>query len=143
MSEHQYGLSMQCDLTSVLDDLGEDFIRDKWPKVLNEYVDVAIARLKREGVKEKQARSLAYAVVEDIANYRGGKNEYLPTGDKLQQALKHIEMWFKFYNNESDVPALAEQYGMNEIAVYAVLKEQRRLHSAKIQPDMFTKEKVQ
>ena len=113
-------------------------IKAKWPKVLVEYAEVshrAIADENIEGINDDMARRLAYKVVMALAKQRGGKIEYLPTGDALTTAIKHKQIWDEFTGNNVD--ALSEKFGINHITLYKIIRQQREIHTNKIQGNLF------
>lgn len=115
-----------------------DEIKAKWPKVLVEYAEVsyrAIAEAKINGVDEAMARRLAYKVVMALAKQRGGQIEYLPKGKALETAIKHKQIWDEF--NGKNTEYLAEKFGINRIDIYKIIRQQREIHSNKIQASLF------
>ena len=123
------GIDKKYDSEAILNHLEEDEIKDKWPKVLTEYVDVVTSDLLRKGKSENEAKETAYSVVMALAKYRGGKIEYLPTGKNLETALKHKAMWDMY--NGRNIPEVAARFKMNEISVYEIIKKQRALNVKK------------
>ena len=108
----------------------------KWAKTLVEYVQVLERLYVRQGKAEAESFKLAAASVLELAEFRGGRAEYLPRGDAIRTALKHAEIYRRC--NGRNQQALADEFGMTTIQVYRIYRQQRALHMNKIQPKLFT-----
>lgn len=104
----------------------------KWPQTLVDYVQVLERLYRRHGKNEIDAFKLAAASVLELAEFRGGKVEYLPNGDAIRIALKHAEIYRRC--NGRNQEALSEEFDMSVIHVYRIYRQQRALHMKKVQP---------
>lgn len=116
-------------------DQAEDPSGKKWPKTLAEYVQVLEALYKRKGMTAEQAFRLAADSVLELAEQRGGRVEYLPSGDRLRTALKHAEIFRRA--KAGNYEELALQFDILPHQVYRIVREQKALHLAKIQGSLF------
>lgn len=106
-----------------------------WPKLLVDMLDVASAGLVDAGAKDERAREIAIIVLRSLARYHGGRSAYLPTGDSLDEALKHYRIWKESW--KVSVRELSEKYGVTEVHIYRIIKRQTRLARARVQPDLW------
>lgn len=102
-----------------------------WPKLLVDMLDVACAALMDAGAKEGRARDIAIIVLRALARYHGGRSAYLPTGDTLDDALKHYRIFKE--SGKTSVRELSEKYGMTEVHIYRIVARQRQLVRARAQ----------
>lgn len=109
-----------------------------WPKLLVDMLDVASAGLVDAGAREDRAREIAIIVMRALARYHGGRSAYLPTGEALDEALKHYRIWKE--SGKVSVRELSEKYGVTEVHIYRVIKRQTRLARARVQRDLFQPE---
>lgn len=116
---------------AILDSEAETGGSSKWAKTLVEYVQVLERLYVRQGKTEAEAFRLASESVLELAEYRGGRVEYLPRGDAIRTALKHAEIYRRC--NGRNQQALADEFGMNIIQVYRIYRQQRALHVKKVQ----------
>lgn len=106
-----------------------------WPRTMSELVDVFTARAMQDDiVSDEEASSLARWVVLILGNHLGGRQAYLPKGDKLRAALRDQQIWHDF-NGRNQVE-LASKHQLTVIRIYQILSEQRALHRDKIQPKL-------
>lgn len=96
-----------------------------WPKLLVDMLDVARAALLDAGAKDELAREIAIIVLRALARYHGGRSAYLPTGDTLDDALKHYRIFKE--SGKTSVRELSEKYGMTEVHIYRIIARQRKL----------------
>lgn len=122
------------ELDADLDELPTE-IEHVWPKLLVDMLEVASAGLVDAGASETRARETAVIVLRSLARYHGGRSAYLPTGDALEEALKHYRIWKE--SGKVSVRELSEKYGVTEVHVYRIIKRQTRLARARVQPDLF------
>lgn len=109
-----------------------------WPKLLVDLLEVASAGLVDAGAKEERAREIATIVLRSIARYHGGRSHYLPTGEALDEALKHYRIWKE--SGKVSVRDLSIKYDVSEVHIYRIIKRQSRLARARVQPDLFQPE---
>ena len=109
-------------------------LKAKWPQSLADLADVMASELKREGVAEPGVKSRKLALV--LAHYLGGRAYYIPTGEKLKAALRDLEIFERWYQNEP-MDSIATHYKLSHPQLYVIIAEQRKLHRKRHQPDMF------
>lgn len=132
----------QLDMVPIGDDdslIGRDIgaVPDsKWAPLLAQMVAVLEALYRRKGMDEQAAFKLASDSVLALAEYFGGRVVYLPRGDRLKTALRDAEIYRRFRGSKN-VDALAEEYDLSVIRVYAIYAEQRQLHLRKLQGRLF------
>lgn len=108
-----------------------DLPADRWAPTLAAMVAVLTAALKRQGIPEDEAPRLATAGVLAQAEYAGGRMMYLPRGDRLRLALRDAEIWQRA--KRGNIDALAQEYGLSDIHIYRICKQQRELYIARRQ----------
>lgn len=106
----------------------------KWPRRLVERIEVIEARFLRMGYADGEAFKLAAEAVMELAKFQGGRMDYLPTGEALETALKHAEIYRRA--NRDNIDALAVEYGMTPRHVYRIISEQRKLHIKRTQREL-------
>ena len=111
-----------------------DELKAKWPQSLADLADVMASELKREGVAEPGVKSRKLALV--LAHYLGGRAYYIPTGEKLKAALRDLEIFERWYQNEP-MDSIATHYKLSHPQLYVIIAEQRKLHRKRHQPDLF------
>lgn len=130
--DHEYDLDT---LLANIDTLESD--PRLWPKALHDLICVMESQIKRQHPEQAdQARALARTNVMAIAHYLGGRQLYLPRDDRLQRALRDHEI-YQEYKGRVNHDALATQYGLTTIQIYNIVANQRKLHTARIQPQLF------
>ncbi|WP_299734031.1 Mor transcription activator family protein [uncultured Endozoicomonas sp.] len=118
--------------------LDNDALHQKhyWPGDLVELADVIRAQLKREGVDDEAIYRQAERVLLAMAFLCGGRNYYLPKGERIKNALRNKRIYDAFKgNNHRD---LARQFRLSEQKIYEVLREQMQLHRNRVQHNLFT-----
>jgi Mor family transcriptional regulator len=139
--EHQneLGLDHEYDLDTLLaniDTLESD--PKLWPKTLHDLMCVMESQIKhRHPEHAKQAHTLARSNVLAIAHYLGGRQLYLPRDDRLQRALRD-HLIYERYRGRANHDSLAAEYGLTTIQIYNIVAQQRKLHTARIQPQLFS-----
>lgn len=119
-----------------LDEVPDDTLRRKWPALLAALLDVLDSELQRNKVSQEDARRLSRKQAAAIAAYLGGRNYYLPVGETLFTALRDDEIFEKWFNG-ADIESLRREYGLAQMQIYHVIKQQRQLHRRRNQPDLF------
>ena len=115
---------MTCETGELLE-LAEDTGRcasELWPPLLNELVDVLESYFRRTRCST-DSRSDAEAIIAVIAEHFGGRQIYLPRGDRLRRALRNVRIRAEF--DGRNVPDLARRYHMSEMQIRAILKRGR------------------
>lgn len=108
----------------------------KWAPMLANMVAVLEALYRRRGIGAEQAFELARDSVLAQAEYFGGRVVYLPRGDQLKNAVRDAEIYRRFRGSRN-ADQLADEYELTVVRIYAIAAEQRALHLAKVQPQLF------
>ncbi len=107
----------------------------RWPSMLAELVDVLRANFQRRGRSEAEAIAEAQQAALVIGEYLGGRNAYLPTGERLRDALRDRRLYLEANGrNKAD---LAQRYGITERRVEQITAEQKAIHVRKLQGRLF------
>jgi Mor family transcriptional regulator len=112
-------------------------IRKNWPRLLSEFVDLFCAELARQGMSNEKAIVTATKLVCVLGNYFGGRVCYIPTGERLKQAIRDNRIFLDYQISDGNVAVLAKKYNLTDSHVYSIIREQLALHRKKYQPDMF------
>lgn len=108
----------------------------QWAPLLVDMVRVVEADLaRRRGQASPADFADARHAVLALAEYFGGRQVYLPKGDRIRTALRDAEIWRKFTGRNAR--ELAHEYKISEIHCYSVIKRQRVLHARKLQGRLF------
>lgn len=111
-------------------------IPDKaWPTVLAEYVEVVLGVLRRRGRSQEDALDESQEIVVALAKHRGGRNEYLPTGDRLYAAVRNRRIWLSWKGDNMD--ELVERFSLTERSIQLILAEQRAIQVRRSQGQLF------
>lgn len=110
--------------------------RRRWPKDLAAIVMVVEAALQRRPGRTDFA--VAAEVTLEISRYAGGRQLYIPTGRRLETALRDADIYRRA--RRGNIEALAQEFGLTVTAVYEIIREQRALYVKKVQPPLFTEE---
>jgi len=116
-----------------------DVPADKWARSLVEFVEQIQATFERSGMADDDAFRLASQAVRAIAEFRGGRQFYLPRGDTLVTALRDAEIYHRA--NRSNIETLAAEYGLTVSQIYRIGRQQRALHLRKVQGRLFDDDK--
>lgn len=106
-----------------------DVFRHRWPKQLNDFVDVLQAEFGRV-VEQERAAELAGVGVLALARYCGGRMFYLPRGQAADQAVRDRRIFSDYDGKRDTVVVFAKRYGLTEQQVYSILERQRKLNRA-------------
>lgn len=106
-----------------------------WPKTLAEYMDVLRATFQRLGASDAQALDYAEQGVLALGHYCGGRNRYLPTGDRLQIAARDRRIYMEY--NGRNKHELAARYHTTTRRIEQIAAEQRVIYIRRIQPELF------
>jgi Mor family transcriptional regulator len=107
----------------------------RWPRMLAEYIDVLLATYRRLGASEDQALEYAEQGVLAIGKYCGGRQSYLPTGERLETAVRDRRIYLEY--NGRNKGELAQRYDLTERRIEQIAAEQRAIHIRRIQPELF------
>lgn len=118
--------------------LDDDVIIDrrKWPKDLVEMADFVRAELAAAGIEDAERQLLIEKVLVALCFRSGGRGFYLPQAHSVKTALLHKRI-HDDWAAEIPVQQLIKKYRMSEQTLYGIIKEQRALHRARIQPELF------
>lgn len=108
---------------------------DNWPSMLAELVDVLRATFQRRGRSEAEAIVEAQHAAMSIGEYLGGRQVYLPRGDRLRDWLRDRALYLEY--NGRNKGQLAQRYGLTERRVEQIAAEQRAVYIRRIQPELF------
>lgn len=106
-------------------------IREAWPQTLSDLLDIFEAELRHEEISDGRAQRLAQRLVQALASYCGGKQTYLPTGERLATAMRDKRIWHEFTGN--NIRELMVKYGLTDRQIYNVLARQRALYKGRVQ----------
>lgn len=96
-----------------------------WPSTLLLLIDVLAAHFKRRERNRDNPEDAATRVTLVIADYLGGRQLYMPRGDRLRKAIKNVEI-FRAHTGDNTVE-LAQRYGITERSVQRIVLVQREL----------------
>ena len=108
--------------------------KDYWPGDLVELCDVIRAQMKREGVEDESAYRMMERVLLGMSFLCGGRNYYLPNGQRIRNALRDKRIYDEF--NGRNQRELSRRYKLCEQKIYSVIRAQRNLHRNRAQPDL-------
>lgn len=131
--DNHQGLGIMLDK---LDNIPSAELRDKWPQLLADIVDLFSAELQRQGYGEDEARLSGSKLVGSLAHYYGGRAVYLPTGDTLKAALRDNVLFDEWSSSKGTIEFLAKKYSLTHSTVYAILRQQMKLHRKRHQIDL-------
>lgn len=114
----------------------EDLPEDRWAPMLASMVAVLTTTYRRLGLEDEKAAKLAIAGVLAQAEYVGGRMFYLPRGERLRLALRDAEIFHRA--RSGNIQALAAEFGVTDIQVYRICRQQKKLHMAKVQGRLFS-----
>lgn len=113
----------------------------KWPANLALLVDVLHATLRGRGHDDATALDDAQHCAIAVGEYQGGRNYYLPTGERLRSFVRDRAIYIACNGrNKAD---LALRYGITERRVEQIVAEQRAIHLRKIQPPLFAADQTE
>jgi len=137
MSEEQQGMFENVDHDDIIANLGGApvDIKDKWPHLVAEMIDLLKATRLLQGAEESKAKQEALEITERICKTFGGMQIYVPKGHQLEMAVRNNKIWNDFTG--SNVEALMHKYDLTQVRIYEIIKEQRQLHIKNKQNDQF------
>lgn len=119
-------------LASLNEDERSEFTR-RWPANLQSLCELLRSALRSRGVNDADA--LAEQLATLIGGYLGGRDMYIPSGERLKVALRDIRIWREFKGN--NLEQLSRQYGLSERRVSQIVAEQRTAFVARKQRRLF------
>lgn len=119
--------------------LGED--PSRWPRQMAELTDLCADEIRHAhpDLAPPAVRDLACRLVARITREFGGGAWYIPKPDALARTLRNLEMWAEFdgtVHGPRGVNAIARRYRLTPQQVWAILRQERALHRARVQPDL-------
>lgn len=133
MNDNQIDL-LPDDDTGPLPDLAGVTV-ENWGKVLAGMVDLFTTLFRRRGRTVEEATEEAQVVVLELANYQGGREVYLPRGNKLLKAIRDRRIFLE--HNGRNEAELAERYELTPRQIRQINAEQRSIQVAKRQGKLF------
>lgn len=122
-----------------LPDASERLPDDHWPLKISELTDLVADELARsESLDARRVRPAACRVVARLLAEHGGAQWYVPKADALRRAIRDLEIWSRYDGSRrgpNGIEALSRRYRISEVAVWAILREQRALHLRSVQSD--------
>lgn len=119
-------------LSSLDDDERIEFMR-RWPSTLQSLCELMRITLKEYKVSDSAL--VAEALATTLSSYLGGRDLYIPNGERLKDALRDIRIWREFKGN--NLEQLSRQYGLTERRVSQIVAEQRAAFVARRQRSLF------
>ena len=113
--------------------LDDDALHQKhyWPGDLVELAEVIRSQLKREGVEDETIYRQTERVLLAMSFLCGGRNYYLPKGNRIKNALRDKRIYDQFEGNNHR--ELARQFRLSEQKIYEVIRVQLQLHRSRVQ----------
>jgi Mor family transcriptional regulator len=115
----------------------EDLPLAQWERGMMEIADALADELRAAGAP--MDADLPARLAFRICSQFGGKSWYIPKGANLDLARKHAAIYAAHdgtRHGPHGIIALAEQYGISEIALYRILARQRELRRKRIQSEL-------
>jgi Mor family transcriptional regulator len=119
-------------LKTLKPDEREDFIK-RWPSTLQSLCE--LMRITLEGNNVPNSVAVSEALATTLSTYLGGRDMYIPNGERLKDALRDIRIWRQFKGN--NLEQLAREYGLTERRVSQIIAEQRAAFVARKQRRLF------
>lgn len=119
-------------LQTLTDDERKDFTH-RWPSTLQSLCE--LMRVTLEGYKVTNSLMLSEALATSLSTYLGGRDVYIPNGERLKDALRDIQIWREFKGNNLEL--LSRSYGLTERRVSQIIAEQRAAFVARKQRKLF------
>lgn len=109
----------------------DDLPKERWPQELVNAIEVLESAYHRAGYSDEAAFALARTGMVALADYRGGRQWYLPRGDALTTALRDAEIYRRA--RRDNIGTLADEFELTERHVWRIVRQQYALHRRKIQ----------
>ncbi|AYV14347.1 Mor transcription activator family protein [Shewanella algae] len=119
-------------LSSLNADERLDFMQ-RWPSTLQSLCE--LMRVTLEGHAISNSVQISEALATTLSTYLGGRDIYIPNGDRLKDALRDIRIWREFKGN--NLEQLSRDYGLTERRVSQIIAEQRAAFLARKQRRLF------
>lgn len=109
-----------------------DFIK-RWPSTLQSLCELMRITLESRAISNSVQISEELATT--LSTYLGGRDLYIPNGERLKDALRDIRIWREFKGN--NLEQLSRDYGLTERRVSQIIAEQRAAFVARKQRRLF------
>lgn len=119
-------------LSSLNADERLDFMQ-RWPSTLQSLCE--LMRVTLEGHAINNSVQISEALATTLSTYLGGRDIYIPNGDRLKDALRDIRIWREFKGN--NLEQLSRKYGLTERRISQIITEQRAAFVARKQRRLF------
>ena len=119
-------------LSSLNADERLDFMQ-RWPSTLQSLCE--LMRVTLEGHAISNSVQISEALATTLSTYLGGRDIYIPNGDRLKDALRDIRIWREFKGN--NLEQLSRKYGLTERRISQIITEQRAAFVARKQRRLF------
>lgn len=106
-----------------------DLPNQLWPRIIVEMAEVLEAFFMRRGRPERDAQLLARDAIVELSAYMGGRQMYLPRGDRLKTAFRDRDIYRRLGSEKAS--SLAAEFGLTETHVYRIARAQRALGRAR------------
>ena len=116
--------------------LDDDALHQKhyWPGDLVELAEVIRSQLKREGVADETIYRQTERILLAMSFLCGGRNYYLPKGERIKNALRDKKIYDAFNGNNHR--ELARQFRLSEQKIYEVIRVQMQVHRSRVQHNL-------
>ena len=105
----------------------------RWPSNLQSLCELMRCTLSDQNVNN--ATFLSEVLVTALSTYMGGRDIYIPNGERLKDALRDIQIWREFKGN--NIEALSRKYDLTERRITQIIKFQRAAFVARKQRSLF------
>lgn len=112
-----------------------DAPNERWPTTLAEYIDVLRATFLQLGASDDVALTYAQQGTLALGKYNGGRQTYLPTGERLMIAVRDRRMYLEYTGRNK--AELARRHGITERRVEQIAAEQRAIYIRQVQRNLF------
>ena len=75
------------------------------------------------GYGKEESRSITETAIKAMAFMAGGRQFYLPRGNRIKLAIRNSEIIQKFTG--ANVRELATEYDLSEVQIYSIIRDQR------------------
>ncbi|WP_330925264.1 Mor transcription activator family protein [Candidatus Sororendozoicomonas aggregata] len=126
---------------NILAHLDDEVVVDRrlWPKDLALLADTALEELRTVGIKDKESVVLMEKLLVAVSMLCGGRGYYMPKGERLRNGIRDRKIYQQHdgsTHGPQGVRALAKHYRLSENKIYDILREQRQICVAKLQPSL-------
>lgn len=119
-----------------IDNIPAPELESRWPRSVVDLIDVLENELKRQNVSNPRELARKQAVA--LSCFLGGRQFYIPCGDTILTALRDDLLYCQF--NGRNMEELRRQYRLSQPQIYQIIARQRKLHTRRHQPDLFSPE---